>query len=253
MRCFLLQFYCKRKKEKYDRNMEFVRIEKILSEMKICSRREAKKLLKEEKIKFKGKKLKPGEKILRNEKKYIQIDPSIEKEQSNKITVAVYKPRSVTSSKDGKKNVFHIFPQFRNLHTVGRLDKESEGLLLLTNDGLVTKAVTGKNHRIEKEYIVEVRENILPWMIKKMEKGMLLEDGPTLPARAEKLKKNVFRIILKEGRKHQIRRMANALHLTVLSLKRIRIGDIKLGSLKPGHYRKLSNKEIKKIKEIGLK
>ena len=229
-----------------------IRIEKYLSEQGIMSRREAKKVLEKGLISLQGKKLKPGEKFTEEELKAIKLDKKVKERRNAKKTFVVYKPRGYTSSKDGEKTIFHAFPQFSELHTVGRLDKESEGLILLTNDGLVTKAVTGKDHKIEKEYLVEVREDISPWMIKKMERGMILEDGPTLPAKAKKVSKHSFKITIKEGRKHQIRRMANKLKLTVLSLKRIRIHDIKIGKMLPRNFRELSREETDSLKKSGL-
>lgn len=144
-----------------------------------------------------------------------------------------------------------MFPQFKHLNTVGRLDKESEGLIILSNDGLITKAITGKHHPIEKEYRVEVREDILPWMMKKMSEGIQLHDGWTLPAKAIRINKHTFHIILREGRKHQIRRMANECKLTIKSLKRVRIHTLKIGKMIPGNFRKLSKKEIEDLKHYA--
>ncbi len=230
---------------------ERIRIEKLLSQEGILSRREAKRALEEGKIRIKGRVLKPGEKIFLRERNLLEFDESLTREQKEKETYLVYKPRGYTSSKDGTKNIFHVFPQFAHLNTVGRLDKESEGLILLSNDGLITKAVTGNDHKIEKEYLVTVREDVLPWMIQKMEKGLVLEDGPTLPAKAEKVSRHQFRITLREGRKHQIRRMANKLHLTVLSLKRIRIHNLKIGAMLPKNYRKLTDGEVRELKKFA--
>ncbi|MGB0925511.1 MAG: pseudouridine synthase, partial [Minisyncoccia bacterium] len=194
----------------------------------------------------------PGDKINPSVDK-IEYNPKIKKSLSEKTTVAVYKPRGVISSKDTDrgKNIFQAFPQFADLNTVGRLDKESEGLILLSNDGMVTKAITGKGHRIEKEYIVTVRENYLPWMAKKMSQGMKLQDGWTLPATAVRVDEHTFKITLREGRKHQIRRMANACKLTVTSLKRIRIHSIKIGGMLPGNFKKLTPEQLADLKKTG--
>lgn len=229
-----------------------IRIEKYLSEQGIMSRREAKKYLLEGLIKINGKIPQPGDKI-DPAVDSIEYSSKIQKNLDKKITVAVYKPRGVVSSKDTDrgKNIFDSFPQFANLNTVGRLDKESEGLILLSNDGMVTKAITGKDHRIEKEYLITVRENYLPWMAKKMSQGMKLDDGWTLPAKAIRVDEHTFKINLHEGRKHQIRRMANACKLTVTSLKRIRINTIHIGGMLPGNFKKLSNEELADLKKTG--
>lgn len=227
---------------------EKIRIEKLLSQEGILSRREAKEAIENGRIRLNGKKLNSGEKIYPYEKEKLEIDKNI---LDKKETYLVYKPRGYTSSKDGKKNIFHAFPKLSHLNTVGRLDKESEGLILLSNDGLITKAITGKDHKIEKEYLVTVRENVLPWMIQKMEKGMVLEDGPTLPTKAKKVSHNQFSITLREGRKHQIRRMANKLHLTVLSLKRIRIHNLNIGTMLPKNHRKLKKEEVGELRKFA--
>lgn len=223
-----------------------IRIEKFLSEQGIMSRREAQALMKKGDILLNGKKIKETG---------IKINPAVDKitianqgevKMKAKETVAVHKPRGVISSKDedGVQTIFDIFPQFSHLNCVGRLDKESEGLILLSNDGMVTKMITGKDHIIEKEYIVEVREDITPAMMTRMSKGIKLNDGWTKPARAEKIDKHTFRIVLIEGKKHQIRRMSDACGLTIKSLKRIRVGNIELGGMYAGQWKKVERKDI---------
>ena len=227
-----------------------MRIQKYLSEQKILSRREAEQSIKQGLIKLNGKVI---------TEMGVQINPLIDKIEvlrnshatiPNKITVAVYKPRGIVSSKIKTEGttIFELLPQFEYLNVVGRLDKESEGLLLLSNDGTVTQVVTSDKHLVEKEYEVTVREFIRPSMLIKMENGMILEDGPTLKTTTELLGDHDFMIILKEGRKHQIRRMCDALRLTVLKLKRIRIGNISLGHLKPEQFKEISRSEIEKLK-----
>lgn len=231
--------------------MEPIRIEKYLSEMGIASRRESQALIKAGQILLNGKKVTETGIKINPEKDQVELAKGAERTMSDKLTVLVYKPRGVISAKDGdgEKTVFDAFPHFRKLNTVGRLDKESEGLLLLSNDGLVTKAVTGKDKDIEKEYEVTVREDVLPWMMEKFESGVKIEGGYiTKPAKAKKVDKHTFRITLIEGKKHQIRRMSNAVHLTIKSLKRIRIGDLKIGNMKPGHFKKLTPDQVKTLR-----
>lgn len=233
--------------------MNNIRIEKYLSEQGIMSRREAKKFLESGDISINNKIPKPGDKM-NPEKDILKFSKKVNTVMSKKKTVLVYKPRGVLSSKDRtSKNIFDVFKQFKDLNTVGRLDKESEGLILLSNDGMVTKAITGKDHLLEKEYTVTVRENITPSMIKKMSEGMKLEDGWTLPAKAVKKSNHVFNIILKEGRKHQIRRMANACKLTVESLKRIRIHTLVGPQMVSGNFKVLNNEQINSLKQAGIK
>ena len=227
-----------------------VRLDKYLAESGIASRREVKAMIESKLIKVNGKlPNSAGDKI----------NPSVDKikvkqlASNNKTTIAVYKPRGVacTKDKDSGKTVFDVFKKFKHLNTVGRLDKESEGLLLLSNDGLVTKAITDKTHPSEKEYIVTVREDVLPWTTKKMSQGIRLENKyVTKPCKVEKINRNQFSIILKEGKKHQIRQMANAVGLTITELKRIRINNIYLGKARPGQHRTLSLEEISDLKKL---
>ena len=228
-----------------------MRIQKYLSEQKILSRREAEEYMKNGLIACNGEIVRDLGRQIDPTKDVIKVlqPPHIAPEK-RKITIAVYKPRGIVSSKvkSEGKTIFELLPQFAHLNTVGRLDKESEGLLLLSNDGTVTAAVTSNEHIIEKEYIVTVREKIEPWKLRKMEEGMVLEDGPTLPTKTKRIDHHTFTIILKEGRTHQIRRMAAAVHLTITNLVRTRIGGSKLGSMKPGAHRVVTLKEIQALK-----
>lgn len=168
-----------------------------------------------------------------------------------KRSVVINKPRGIVSSRipEEGKTIYDLFPEYLDLDIVGRLDKESEGLLLLSEDGVVAKAVTGDQHVTEKEYEVAVREKInRSRMEREFGRGMTLEDGPTLPAKVSFVTDRVFRVILREGRKHQIRRMCAKLDLTITKLKRLRIGPVKLGDLKSGESRPLSPAEVTALK-----
>ena len=228
-----------------------MRIQKYLSEQKILSRREAKEYIIHGLIKLNGKVCRETGAQMDPEKDKITILTPPKSMTENKMTVLVYKPRGIVCSKveEEGKTIFELLPEFKDLNTVGRLDKSSEGLILLSNEGPVTSAVTSDKHLIEKEYEVSTREDVVPAQMEKMTKGILLEDGMTLPAQAKKTGQNRFKIILKEGRKHQIRRMANAVNLTITSLKRVRIGNIKLKGLRPSQFRKLSPEELANLKK----
>lgn len=224
-------------------------IQKYFSSQRILSRREAEKLAREKRIKVNGN-------ILRD--LGMQIDPEKDKveiigEIQEKITILFNKPRGISSSKiehEGK-NIFSLLPQFKNLNAVGRLDKESEGLILLSDDGVLTNIITGSEHLIEKEYIVEVYEKVSASKIKALSQGMMLNDGPTLPTIAKILSENSFSIVLKEGRNHQIRRMANKIRLTIKNLKRVRIGKISLDNLAAGGFRVLTKDEVQSLKSLN--
>ena len=226
-----------------------MRIQKYLSERKILSRRETEDYIRKGFIAVNGVVVKELGTQIDPDKDDVQILPSGLKASSQKMTVAVYKPRGVVSSrmKSEGQTIFDVFPRYKKLNVVGRLDKESEGLLLMSDDGAVTSAVTGSDHIIEKEYEVSVRERMTEGKARRMEKGMTLDDGPTLPCKVRVLRSDKFLIVLKEGRKHQIRRMAAKLNLTIKYLKRIRMGNISLGDLKPGGSRLLQASEVRKL------
>ncbi len=220
-----------------------MRIQKYLSQQGILSRREAEAYILQGWIKLNGQ-------VVRE--MGVQIDPAKDKVEvvkpggalKGKKTLAFNKPRGLAT-----EDIPGYSAQFSGLNAVGRLDKESEGLILLSNDGPVTKAVTGDAHLTEKEYEVGVQEDIPLGKIRRMEEGIVLEDGMTMPAKAERLSSHSFSLIIKEGRRHQIRRMCDALHMTVVSLRRVRIGSIKIGKLKPGESRLLTEKESESLKK----
>ena len=227
-----------------------LRIQKYLSEKGMCSRREAEELIKRGLVSVNG--------IIVREMG-VRIDPDVDVvnvlpeaaiELGNKKTIVLYKPRDIASSrsKDEGRTVYDMFPQFNELDIVGRLDKASEGLLMLSDDGVVARAVTGAHHGIEKEYVVNVREHINISELKAIESGIELDDGPTLPVTITPLGNRAFSIVLREGRKHQIRRMCEYLHLNVVSLKRVRIGFLTLGDMKPGDFYVLSVDELSALK-----
>lgn len=225
-----------------------MRISKYFSLRRILSRRETEKYILLGKVRVNGEIVKELGKQIDPDKDKVEIVGEVEK----KTTLLFHKPRGISSSKikSEGKNIFDLIPEYAYLNAIGRLDKESEGLILLTDDGTLTSLITGKDHLIEKEYHVDVRERVTESKINSIKKGMMLNDGPTLPAKAKILSDNSFAIILREGRNHQIRRMADKLKLTVLKLKRVRVGNFLLGGIESGKYRAATSEEIKKIKNL---
>ena len=228
-----------------------MRIQKYLAQEGICSRREAEKLMLEGKVLVNGKVVRELGTQIDPTKDVVKVESSKSESSKGKITVIVNKPRGIVCSKSSEEGetIFELLPQCKDLNIVGRLDKTSEGLLMLTNDGVVARRVTGEEHSMEKEYEVDVREKVNPSKLKFFDRGMILEDGPTLPAKTRMLDNHSFRVILREGRKHQIRRMCEKLHLTVTRLKRIRIGPIMLDNLKPGASRPLTKNEVASLRK----
>lgn len=226
-------------------------VQKYLAEQGICSRHEAEALLRAGLIFVNGKPAVPGVPLLPTDT--VTIDPLAQKKLDNKVTVAVYKPRGVTCSRSHEEgaNVFDVFPQWQDLAIVGRLDKESEGLLLLSSNGLVTKRVTGQAHEVAKEYEITTQEKVFAGKLKPLATGIMLDGRPTLPAKIAIIDKHTFRITLREGRNRQIRRMCGQVQLTVTSLKRIRIGSLVLGSMKPGNFRLLRETDIQSLLHVN--
>lgn len=173
------------------------------------------------------------------------VDGKEVKKEEQLVYIALNKPVGITSTTERhiKGNVVDFINHPLRIFHIGRLDKESEGLLLMTNDGdIVNKILRAENHH-EKEYIVQVDKPITEQFIKKMAAGVDILDTTTLPCYVEKISDKVFKIILEQGLNRQIRRMCSALGYSVKRLQRIRIMNIKLGNLKVGQWRDLTDKE----------
>ena len=225
----------------YNKNME--RLEKVIAHRGLASRREAKDLIVRGMVTVNGA-------VVHIPGYAVNATDAIVAHTDNKETYLVYKPRGIETTKttahardlrDQLKELAHLFP-------IGRLDKESEGLILMSTDGTLTKALTQKGSHVGKTYRVTVQENITDNALERMRRGIKLADGITLPAQTSRISRRVFEITLYEGRKHQIRRMADACGLTIESLVRIAIGHLTLGTLKPGQYRKLTQADTAKLK-----
>lgn len=226
------------------------RLEKHLAQSGLTSRREAKEIIKKGFVTVNGKKVRePGFGILPTDE--IVIKKGI---QEKKETILFYKPRGVETSKTDPDNIdiHDKFPRFAHLNPVGRLDKDTEGLILLSNDGVLTKLVTGEQSVVEKEYRVTVREDVFPVLLKKMENGIVLDGTPTKPCVTKKISNREYTITLTEGRKHQVRRMANACNLTITKLVRIRIGDFSIGKMLAGNSKPVTQAQIDALKNTSL-
>ena len=225
-----------------------MRINKYLSQIGICSRREADKLVDSRRVKVNeeiailGTKIKEGDKIT--------IDNKLIKPQKKKtILIAFYKPRGIvctTNSLIEKNNIIDYINFPERIFPVGRLDKLSEGLILLTNEGsLVNKILRSRNNK-EKEYLVEVNKNITPNFIRQMSNGIPILNTVTKNCKLVKVSSTTFKIILTQGLNRQIRRMCEFLGYKVISLKRIRIMNIRL-DVEIGKWRHLSSHELNSI------
>jgi len=220
-----------------------MRINKYLSETGIVSRRGADKWIAEGKVTINGELATVGSQVEAGD--MVCVDGKEVKKEEQLVYIALNKPVGITSTTERhiKGNVVDFVNHPLRIFHIGRLDKESEGLLLLTNDGdIVNKILRAENHH-EKEYIVQVDQPITEQFIKKMGAGVDILDTTTLPCYVEKISDKVFKIILEQGLNRQIRRMCSALGYSVKRLQRIRIMNIKLGNLKVGQWRDLTEKE----------
>lgn len=231
--------------------MEEMRLNKYLSEMGICSRREADRLVEAGKILVDGKSAVMGQKVLANQE--IICNGRLVEKKDPPVLLAVNKPRGIvctTSDKDRAENIVEFLNYPFRIYPVGRLDKDSEGLLLMTNQGeLVNKIMRAGNFH-EKEYEVVVDKPITARFLKQMASGVPILDTVTRPCKIEQLDTHKFKIILTQGLNRQIRRMCQELGYSVLELKRTRIMNIKLGTLKTGAYRLVTPEEEAELSRL---
>lgn len=224
-----------------------IRLNKYISESGICSRREADKFIEAGKVSINGEKAVVGSKVSNTDTVIVNgiaIKPKI-----NKVYIALNKPVGITCTTethvDGNIINFMNYPE--RIFPIGRLDKPSEGLIFLTNDGDIVNKIlrAGNNH--EKEYVVSVDKPITKEFIAAMEGGVPILDTITKPCKVKKIGKCTFNIVLTQGLNRQIRRMCEYLGYSVSSLKRVRIMNISLSSLPIGKWRYLSEKEVQEL------
>lgn len=230
-----------------------VRLNKFISEAGITSRRGADKLIAERRVTLDGNIAVLGDKVLPEMEVCVDNVP-IFKEKEN-IILAVYKPVGVTctANPEDKDNIIDFIQYPKRIFYIGRLDKDSEGLLLMTNNGDLANKIMRSRYEHEKEYIVSVDKDIVKDFIDKMSNGVRLEEGTvTKKCFVESIGPKDFRIILKQGLNRQIRRMCDVFGYTVVNLKRVRVMNINLTGIREGQYRNLTKKEKEDLYlEIG--
>ncbi len=235
-----------------------LRLQSYLAKAGLASRRAGEKLIIEGRVKINGKtvnelgsKVDPGSDKVEVDGKRIIYQPDF-------VYIVMNKPAGVvTTSKDpyGRPIVLDLIRGIKKrIYPVGRLDKDTEGLLILTNDGELTYKLTHPKNEIKKTYIAKVKGNITPKSIFILKQGVMLEDGITSPAEIEVLKADkkcsTLKIIIHEGRKRQVRRMCEAVGLSIMHLKRTHIEKFSLGSLELGSWRFLTDEEINYLKNL---
>lgn len=227
-----------------------IRINKYLSEAGVCSRREADRHVMAGEITIDGKVATMGDRV--EEGQRVCLKGRVVKREEPKVLIALNKPRGIvcTAEKREKNNVIDFLEYPIRIYPIGRLDKESEGLLLLTNQGDIVNKMMRSGNMHEKEYLVTVNKPVEKEFLRGMAKGVPILDTVTRPCHIEKLGKNKFRIILTQGLNRQIRRMCEYFGYRVVNLKRVRIMNIHLGELKPGQYRDVTQEEFTQLQNL---
>lgn len=229
---------------------EGLRINKFLSEAGVCSRREADKHIADGKVKIDGVNAVIGSKVMPGSKVTFYGKPVKNKEK--RVLIALNKPVGIVSTTDTREpnNIVDFVNYPTRIFPIGRLDKDSEGLILLTNDGDIVNLILRERYGHEKEYIVTVNKDITKEFVTKMSDGVPILGTVTKPCKVTVINKNTFRIILTQGLNRQIRRMCEALDFKVIKLVRVRIININLGRLKTGTWRNVTDKELAELKQI---
>ncbi|WP_099466586.1 23S rRNA pseudouridine(2604) synthase RluF [Konateibacter massiliensis] len=238
-------------KKNFERKTEEpVRINKYLSEAGICSRREADRLIEAGKVTVDGVKAVMGTKVDDSQK--ICVDGKEVQHKEKMVLLAFHKPVGVvcTTQKKEKNNIVDYINYPQRIYPVGRLDKDSQGLILMTNQGDMVNKMMRSGNEHEKEYLVEVDKVVTEQFLRGMAKGVPILETVTRPCKIEKTGKRTFRIIITQGLNRQIRRMCEYFGYKVCKLERIRIMNIKLGNLPQGKYRDITPGELKELQRL---
>lgn len=231
------------------------RIQKVIASSGYCSRRKAEELIKQGKVSVNGNIIyEMGYKVSGND--YIEVEGNSINNKEDKVYYLLNKPRGViTSTSDDKKRktVIDLINDTRRIYPVGRLDYDTTGLLILTNDGELANFLTHPKNNIEKVYIAKLEGIISKKELIRLEKGLIIDGRKTAKARAiirkidKKNNTSIVELIIHEGRNHQVKNMFKAINYNVIKLKRERLAFLTLDGLKSGEYRQLSIKEVKKL------
>jgi len=233
---------------------QFERLQKVLARAGIGSRRVCEKLIVEQRVTVNGEVSELGEKV-DSETSQIEVDGLKIGVRQDLVYYLLNKPIGIiTTSKDPQERstVIDLVPKHPRVFPVGRLDADTEGLLLLTNDGDLTHYLTHPSFGIEKEYLVQVEAKPSRNAIRELRQGVELDDGITAPAKVSLVDEKLLRIVIHEGRNRQIRRMCEYIGHPVIRLVRSRIGPLVDRTLRPGSFRELTKQELKSIRKILL-
>lgn len=233
------------------RETEAIRLNKLLSEAGVCSRREADRLIEAGRVLVDGEKAVMGMKV--TQAQAVLFDGRPVSGKDDPVLLMVNKPRGIvctTSDKDRAENIVEFLNYPVRVYPLGRLDKDSEGLILMTNQGDMGNRILKSRNGHEKEYLVTVDRPVTGDFIAAMSRGVEILDTVTKPCKTEQTGNQEFRIILTQGLNRQIRRMCEALGYQVQSLKRIRVMNLLLGGLDTGKYREVTKKEWEELERL---
>lgn len=232
------------------------RLNKYIAACGVCSRRDADKLIEDGKVTVNGKVADVGTKVFDGDS--VKVGSKLLKHNEERVVLAYYKPVGVTCTERDEHAEMTVAEAVRYKERVtyaGRLDKDSEGLLIMSNDGDLINDMMKSENRHEKEYLVKISKPVYKELLEKLSKGVYLKelDTTTRPCEVKKVSKDTFSIVLTQGLNRQIRRMCEACDVKVLMLKRVRVLTVTLSGLKPGEYRVLSNEEVATLKKTVSK
>jgi len=221
-----------------------VRLNKYISETGVCSRREADKWISEGRVTLNGAPATLGHKVAPGDE--VRINGNLIGAKKQAIYIALNKPVGITCTTEARveDNIVQFVGHSERIFPVGRLDKESEGLILLTNDGDIVNEILRSENEHEKEYVVAVNRPITDLSLKMLASGVKIMGMTTKPCKVERVDAETFRMVLTQGLNRQIRRMCSALGYRVRRLKRVRIINIHVGALRTGEWRYLSESEV---------
>jgi 23S rRNA pseudouridine2604 synthase len=225
-----------------------VRLNKYISETGVCSRREADKWISEGRVTLNGAPAMLGHKVAPGDE--VRVDGNLLGTKKQAIYIALNKPVGITCTTEAhvEGNIVRFVGHSERIFPVGRLDKESEGLILLTNDGDIVNEILRSENEHEKEYIVSVNRPITDLSLQMLASGVKIMGVTTKPCQIERVDAETFRMVLTQGLNRQIRRMCSALGYRVRRLQRVRIINIRIGALRTGEWRYLSDSEIEGLR-----
>ncbi len=244
-------------KSQADSKIKTIRADKLLSSLGVASRRGIEAFLKHSSITANGVKItEHGQRIPM--KSVIKINGQ-ELSKPKRVYFLINKPKGIVSTASdefGRKNVVSLIKTKERIFPIGRLDRDTHGLLILTNDGELTNMLIHPRYHIPKTYQLKIKAPVNPSHLEKFENGITLEDGITSPTKVAVIQRRkdatILEVVLYEGKKRQIRRMCEALKLPLADLERIKFGNITLDGLKEGEYRNLSGIEIEKLRKLCI-